>query len=54
MKKRPTAFLCLMLAFVMVLSACSSADSSSSSFSIGKKAVTIAEETTLMQIIRKK
>ncbi|MBQ3032069.1 MAG: hypothetical protein IJD29_06230, partial [Anaerotignum sp.] len=47
MKKQRTVFLCLMLASVMVLSACSSADSSSASFSIGKKAVTIAEETTL-------
>ena len=47
MKKQRTVFLCLMLASVMVLSACSSADSSSASFGIGKKAVTIAEETTL-------
>jgi len=47
MKKQRTFFLCLILTSVMVLSACSSADSSSASFGIGKKAVTIAEETTI-------
>ena len=50
MKKHLSALLSILFTSVLIFSACSSEDNSSASFSIGKKVVTIAEETSVEEL----